>query len=196
MKHTLNYYKKKMEQNGGSLDLSGTQITQLPEGLTVGGYLDLSGTQITNPNDYYTLKDGDYTAGKFLYCDGMLTHIKRRKKIGKYMYYIGKIKGNNVISDGTLFAHCKNLREGIADIEFKKAKDRGAGQYKGLTRDSVVKTADAIAMYRIITGACKAGTERFLESLGELKDEYTVQEIIELTAGQYGAETLKKFFDE
>ena len=29
------------------LDLSGTQITELPEGLSVGGYLDLSGTQIT-----------------------------------------------------------------------------------------------------------------------------------------------------
>ena len=31
---------------GGSLDLSGTQITALPDGLSVGGYLDLSGTQI------------------------------------------------------------------------------------------------------------------------------------------------------
>jgi len=32
---------------GGSLDLQGTQITALPEGLTVGGSLDLQGTQIT-----------------------------------------------------------------------------------------------------------------------------------------------------
>ena len=195
MKHTLEFYQKKMKRNGGYLDLRGTQITQLPEGLTVGVSLYLSGTQITNRNDYKQLRNGDYVPNKYFYCDGILTHVKRRKNIGKYLYYIGKIKGNNVISDGTLFAHCKNLREGIADIEFKKAKDRGAEQYKGLTRDSVVKTADAIAMYRIITGACKAGTERFLESLGELKDEYTVQEIIELTAGQYGAETLKKFFD-
>ena len=33
---------------GGYLDLSGTQITSLPENLTVGGYLDLRGTQITS----------------------------------------------------------------------------------------------------------------------------------------------------
>jgi hypothetical protein len=33
---------------GGSLDLEGTQITSLPEGLSVGGYLDLEGTQITS----------------------------------------------------------------------------------------------------------------------------------------------------
>ena len=195
MKHTLKFYEKKMSQNGGSLYLSGTQITQLPEGLTVGGYLYLSGTQITNKDNYKQLRNGDYVPRKYLYCDGILTHIKRSKKLGKYVYYIGKINDKNVISDGTLFAHCKNLREGIADIEYKKAKDRGANQYKGLTLDSVVKTEDAITMYRIITGACKAGTEQFLQSLGELKDEYTVQEIIELTKGQYGSETLKKFFD-
>ena len=33
---------------GGSLDLEGTGITSLPDGLTVGGYLDLEGTGITD----------------------------------------------------------------------------------------------------------------------------------------------------
>ena len=33
---------------GGSLYLQGTQISSLPEGLHVGGYLDLQGTQITS----------------------------------------------------------------------------------------------------------------------------------------------------
>jgi hypothetical protein len=37
---------------GGSLYLSGTGITTLPDGLSVGGYLDLSGTGITSlPDD-------------------------------------------------------------------------------------------------------------------------------------------------
>ena len=40
---------------GGSLDLSGTQITALPDGLTVGGSLDLSGTQITALPDGLTV---------------------------------------------------------------------------------------------------------------------------------------------
>ena len=31
----------------GDIDLNGTQITALPEGLSVGGSLELSGTQIT-----------------------------------------------------------------------------------------------------------------------------------------------------
>jgi hypothetical protein len=40
---------------GGGLYLSGTQITQLPEGLHVGGWLDLSGTQITQLPDNLTV---------------------------------------------------------------------------------------------------------------------------------------------
>ena len=44
---------------GGSLDLRGTGITTLPDGLTVGGYLDLRGTGIT------TLPDG-LTVGAYL----------------------------------------------------------------------------------------------------------------------------------
>ena len=32
---------------GGSLDLSGTGVTTLPDGLTVGGWLDLRGTGVT-----------------------------------------------------------------------------------------------------------------------------------------------------
>ena len=196
MKYTPKKLEKMMKENDGSLDLRGTQIAQLPEGLTVGGSLYLSGTQIANPDNYKQLGNGDYKPAKYLYCDGILTHVKRRKKIGRYWYYIGKIKGRNVLSDGSIYAHCKTLREGVEDLEFKAAKDRGADQYKGLTLDSAIKTGDAIVMYRIITGACKAGTEGFLERLGELKDEYTVREIVELTNGNYGADTFKKFFEQ
>ena len=48
---------------GGYLDLEGTQITKLPEGLSVGGSLDLRGTQITK------LPEG-LSVGGTLYLDG------------------------------------------------------------------------------------------------------------------------------
>ena len=41
MKLTLEKANKMMAENGGWLYLSGTQITALPENLTVGGSLDL-----------------------------------------------------------------------------------------------------------------------------------------------------------
>ena len=196
MEYTLERLKKMMEKNGGWLDLEGcTSITSLPEGLTVGGSLDLRGTSITNPNHYRRLQNGEYAPGKYIYADGILTHVKRMRKVRNYTYYIGKIKIKNVIFDGQHYAHCEDLKSGIADLAFKSAKDRGAEQYKSLTRESVVKREDAIVMYRIITGACAAGTQAFIDSLGGLKDEYTIAEIIDMTAGHYGAETFKRFFE-
>ena len=111
-----------------------------------------------------------------------------------YTYYIGKIEDKNVICDGENYAHCKSFKEGVIDLEFKKAKNRGAEQYSSLTLDSIVKKDDAITMYRVITGACQQGTQAFLDSLKEIKAEYTIQEIIDLTANHYGSETFKKFF--
>ncbi len=199
---------------GGSLDLYGTPITSLPEGLTVGGYLDLRGTSITSlpegltvgGNFYYDaskiknaeytrLNDGDTVEGKYVYCDGILTHIKHSHKFGKYTYYVGKIKGKNVVTDGTLYAHCKTFKEGVEDIEFKAAKERGKDQYRNLTTESEVTKDEAIKMYRIITGACRAGTEAFLATIKEFKDTYTVAEIIALTDGHYGADAFKRFFE-
>ncbi|MBQ7913748.1 MAG: hypothetical protein IJ308_08450 [Clostridia bacterium] len=203
---------------GGSLDLRDTQITALPDNLTVGGWLDLSGTQITAlPNNLTVggsldLRDkqikikerakvkgffeGEERPNAWLYCDDMLVHIKRKKKVGKYTYYVGKIPNMNVIYDGEHYAHCKDIKSGVLDLEFKKAKGRGADQYKNLTLESVLTYDEAVIAYRIITGACQAGTQHFLNGLKETKEKYTVAEIIELTKGQYGSATFKNFFEK
>ena len=235
MKLTLEQAEKMMEENGGNLDLSSTQITELPSGLTVGGWLDLRhtqitelpsgltvggwldlsstqitelpsdltvgwldlrGTQITDKNDYKSLKNGDYVDNKYLYADNILTHIKSCRKIKGYTFYQGKIKGKNVIFDGTNYAHCKSFKEGVSDLKFKAAKDRGAEQYKNLTLDSVLKIDELITIYRVITGACKQGTENFVKSIKDLKDEYTIKEATELTKGQYNSDVFRRFFEE
>ena len=100
-----------------------------------------------------------------------------------------------MISDGANFAHCSTLREGVADLLFKTAADRGAEQYSELTLDSELSLDDMKTMYRVITGACRQGTENFISNLGDkLKDKYTVREAIALTEGQYNSEAFKKFF--
>ena len=119
------------------------------------------------------------------------------RKAGDYTLYIGKIKGRNVVSDGTLYAHCETLRDGIADVAFKRAAERGADQYKGIDMDTPIPLEEAKTMYRIITGACRAGTEHFAQSLGnKLQETYTVREMIKVTKGQYNAEKFAKFFGE
>ena len=218
MKLTLKAAEKMMDEDG-NLDLSGTGITTLPDNLAVGGWLDLRGTGITALPDnlvvgwslYLTdtgitaqkrkkarkLKDGDYMPGRYLYADGILTHVKQRVEVDGYTLYIGKIKGKNVVSDGTFYAHCGKLRDGIADIAFKRAADRGADQYKGLSLDTSLTVDEAKTMYRIITGACRAGTDAFVESLGDtLKERYTIREMLKITKGQYNADRFAEFFEE
>ena len=179
---------------GGALDLSVTNITTLPDNLTVGGGLDLSGTKITNPT-VKRLRHGEYVPGKYLYADGILTHVKKKKKAGDYTVFVGKISGRNVVFDGKHYAHCRNFRDGVADLLFKSAADRGADQYKGISLDDSFTIEELKRMYRVITGACKAGTESFVNSLKDLKDKYTVREVIEMTDGQYNAEKFKEFFE-
>ena len=217
MKLTIEQANKLMNENNGNLDLSWTQITSLPEGLTVGGWLDLSGTPITSLPKGLTvggtldlrgtqitsderkkvkkLKNGDYVPNRYIYADGILTHIKSRRELKGYVFYKGKIPNKNVISDGQNFAHCKNFRDGITDLIFISAKDRGAEQYRNLTLDSELTPEEMITMYRIITGACKQGSENFVSSLGELKEKYTVREAINITKGQYHATAFAEFFE-
>ena len=143
------------------------------------------------------MKDGDYVPARYLYCDGTLTQIKKTKKVGAYTLYIGKISGRNVVSDGKNFAHCDNLRDGIADLAFKAEKDRSADQYKGMSLDTELTVAEAVTMYRIITGACRKGSDNFVKSIGDkLKDKYTIRECIEITKGQYNSAKFAEFFGQ
>ena len=116
-------------------DLSGTQIASLPDNLTVGGGLDLRNTQIDENEraKVKTINNGDYVPGKYLFVDNILTQVKSKKTVGQYTVYVGKIKGQNVVSDGVNYAHCNKIRDGIADLLFKTASDRGADQYKNLS---------------------------------------------------------------
>ena len=185
---------------GGDLALRNTPITALPEGLTVGGNLYLSGTGITNiPQELKKIKileDGDYVEGKYIYADSILTHIARKKTVGNYTVYIGTIKGRNVVTDGKNYAHCNKLRDGIADLQFKAAKERGAEQYEGLSLDTELTVAEMVEMYRVITGACRQGAETFVNSIKDLKEKYTIREAIEMTKGQYNAQKFAEFFVE
>ena len=183
---------------GGWLDLR--SLTSIPEGFnpTVGGSLDLrSLTRYERAKvNVRRFTDGEYVPGKYIYCDRILTHVKKVKSIPPYTLYVGKIPGKNVVSDGTNFAHCKKLRDGIADLSFKAAKNRGSDHYKGLSLDTELTVEEAVTMYRIITGACRQGSEAFVNSLGKLKEKYTIQEAIQLTNGQYNAEKFAEFFGQ
>ncbi|MFV0399174.1 MAG: leucine-rich repeat domain-containing protein, partial [Oscillospiraceae bacterium] len=105
------------------------------------------------------------------------------------------LKDCHIAEKEGIFAHGETIKEALHDLRFKLAEDRGAEQYQHLNRDNVLQVEDAIAMYRIITGACKFGTEQFLSGMEEIKDAYSVQEIMDITAGQYGGTKFAAFFE-
>ena len=184
-----------MQQNGGCLDLSGTGITSLPENLTVGSCLVLSGTGITNIKKVKRLVNGDYVPSRYLYCDNVLTHIKSKKTLNNFTFYVGKIKGKNVISDGKNYAHCSSFRDGVSDLAYKSCAERGAEQYRSIDKNLEIPLCDCMTMYRVITGACKQGTESFANSIVNPKSGYTVMEMVDVTKGQYGHDTFTRFFE-
>jgi len=97
-----------------------------------------------------------------------------------------------VVTDGVNFAHGATIKEAKASLIYK-IKDRDTSMYKDLKLDSVIPFADAVKMYRAITGACESMTRTFAER--NKKSKYTVQELIDLTDGQYGSSNFKQFFN-
>ena len=184
---------------GGYLYLS--SVTSLPEGFnpTVGGYLDLSrkyvyvGAKVTPP---YITARYLWRNKEYIKVDGIFTRIiSERGKVMK-VQRVARKEIEYLVTDGEgRWAHGATLREAKESLIYKIA-DRDSSKYKEWKKDTIVTHAEAIEAYRVITGACALGTRHFCESvLGEnKKDKYTIAEVVELTKGQYGAETFKNFF--
>ena len=182
-----------------SLDLRGTGITSLPDNLTVGGGLDLSGTGI-NQEEKKKVKKLTFNieslltwkGGKYRVFDGIFCEVLCKKK------NVFKVKIGNkiqfVVTDGERFAHGETIEKARDSLMYKIIK-RDTSAYEHLRKNSVLTKEEAIKMYRVITGACEAGTRHFVETNSDkIKEKMTVSEIIKITEGQYGSDTLKTFF--
>ena len=182
-----------------SLDLRGTGITSLPDNLTVGGGLDLRGTGI-NQEEKKKVKKLTFNieslltwkGGKYRVFDGIFCEVLCKKK------NVFKVKIGNkiqfVVTDGERFAHGETIEKARDSLMYKIIK-RDTSAYEHLRKNSVLTKEEAIKMYRVITGACEAGTRHFVETNSDkIKEKMTVSEIIKITEGQYGSDTLKTFF--
>ncbi len=186
---------------GGSLYLGGTQITALPDNLTVGGSLYLEGTQITDedaakirnkpiPEDFMLTWQG----GKYVSVDGVFSEVVSHKGDIYRTRQIGKERVEYLVTDRKdKWAHGSTLEAARADLIYKIGS-RDKSVYADLTLDSVLPFEKAIEAYRVITGACSAGTRGFVERLEAVKDKYSIREICDLTKGQYGNGEFVQFF--
>ena len=196
---------------GDYLDLRDTGITSLPDNLTVGGSLDLRGTGITNKNVNTVLSADarmriacvrnklltwEWNGRKYIKIDGVFSVVDSSHGNVFHVHQLGKSKSMYVVTDGeNHWAHGDSLKEARADLIYK-INDRDTSEYTKLNLDDTMTFEEAIAAYRTITGACAAGTRDYVENRlpKPYKEKYTVREMIELTKGEYQAETFKNFF--
>lgn len=174
---------------GGNLDCSNNQLTKLEINQPIEGYLYCYDNRLKEKPTFERLNQGDL--GKdWLYVDGILSHYHKVKKMGGITFYIGF--KYTVAKQGEFYAHGKNIKDALLDLRFKMV-ERDKSDYEVLTLESVLSYEDAIVMYRVITGACKQGTQDFLQNNSIEEKDYSVKEIIDLTKGQYGSDYLIGF---
>ncbi len=182
---------------GGSLYCHNNRLTSLNINQLIGGGLKCSYNRLTSKPDYKRLQNGD-SGNNWVYLDNQLfvyKHISTRKEYTIYTSVFVNSPMRYLVTDGTHSAHARTIKQAILDIRFKQM-NRNMDDYRDFGLDDKLTYDDAVVMYRVITGACQAGTQAFLEQHPELsqRKKYSVKEVLDLTNGQYGNDEIKQFF--
>ncbi len=211
----------------GGLIIEKSSITELPKNLVVYVVLNIKNTSIKclpkdclativfcdfelkderynkNNKGYYKLKDEivhiiHLSGREFLHVDGILSEVIEKK--GNVYHVRNGVDEpiTYVVTDNNNhWAHGDTLEEAKKDLRYKMSV-RDKSEYEKLTLDSELTFDEAVACYRVITGACRAGTQDYLEHrLPEpVKEKYTIREIIDLTKDEYGGDTFREFFEK
>lgn len=166
---------------------SSIKLTTCP--LLIPGYLVRS--------DYYN--NGVKQEGVYMIADGILSKILSKKGNVFKVYICTKYTDGftttptYIVQVGDFFAHGETVKEARESLIYK-ISNRDTSVYDNLTIDNILTKEEAIKMYRVITGACEYGVKNYVESLPNVKDKYSIKEIIELTNGQYGNDVVRRFF--
>jgi hypothetical protein len=160
----------------------------------VGGGLDLRShlSVPTKPVDYPMF----WQEGKYIFVDGILQEVVGKKGNIYYVKSINKEEISYLVTDGNnKYAHGNTLSEARKSLIFKIG-NRDKSKYEKLNSLHTFSLGEAIECYRVITGACEGGVRNFMErkEIDKIKDNYSIQEIITLTEGDYGSKEFKEFF--
>ena len=159
---------------------------------------------------YYTLlKNKIYEVGE---CDGIKNIIIDRKIIHGYNIIIGIEFGNDItiynkqksiedlekvyiVEKDGIYSHGKSIESAIKDFRYKIG-NRNIEDYGYLKKEKgKIKTEELIKAYRVITGSCEYGTKQFVENLDNLKEEYTIEEALDILKFKeaYRVDVFEKF---
>jgi len=128
--------------------------------------------------------------------DGLTTILKSSKKVGgftihKAEYYPNKEDCFVAEKDG-FYAHGKTVKDAVSDCNFKFMQ-------KTLNVDDLVKDIKERGTftkqdYRLITGACSFGVDKFCGENNISGEKLVIKEVLRLTADSYGGEKIRELF--
>lgn len=182
----------------GGLDARGADTrTAFPRLATVGGWLDApaDAAPIVRSTDDMAAVQRALARRRLTLDDGILCHVIARRGAVTRVRRVGlppTAPASYLVTDGTLTAHGATLREARADLRLKQT-GADTTPYRGWTLATVVSQEDAILAYRAITGACGQGVRDWLAQR-RVPARISIQQIVDLTHGQYGAAQFKAFF--
>lgn len=148
--------------------------------------------KILKEDVYYILLNGEFT--ECIKIDGIISIVINKHKNVYKVQNLGSNRESYIVQDGDIYSHGDTIKEAKDGLSYK-ISNRDTSKYKNYNLKTILTLKEAIEMYRVITGACEPGTRYFVETvLKDKKEKYTVQEVINLTRGQYNHEKLVEFF--
>ena len=133
----------------------------------------------------------------YLFADGILQTIISKKTAGVLTIYktkkLAKDEINFVVYDGEYYSHGETLEQAKNDLIFKRTS-QDTEKFKEWKLTDKKPLSELIEAYMSITGACSSGTKDFCSNR-DLKEDYTIEEAIKITAGAYNSDAFALFFN-
>lgn len=151
------------------------------------------------PNEFF------YDDGYYIYADGRVGSYVSKKTIGDidvYMLgierYLYSYSAKFLVRKDGANGHGNSIKDAVKSLNYKLCSERMRASLASYTTSTELNGTDAVALYRLVTGACELGTNNFIsEKKIDVASEklYTIKEIAKLTYGQYGSRTFRERFN-
>ena len=119
-------------------------------------------------------------------------HKKQMKDITilKCMYFPNMDKTVYIAEKNGYTAHGETIRNAVEDLQFKMLENVNLEEHIQRIKQQGYMNAND---YRLLTGACREGTNHFLQEHGlTWEDTMSVEQVLEITKGQYGFERFQR----
>jgi hypothetical protein len=138
--------------------------------------------------------------GKYISIGNLFVEVINKTEC---FYEVKKVYSDSLyylIIDDDKYSCRIHLEDAVQDLKFKQL-NKTKEDYKHLTLNSILSFEECVFCFRTITGPNSFGGKYYVENkMKEIKDKYSIREIIEMTKDdiylRYESERFKEFFEK